>query len=136
MAQLVLLPGTALRPGSDLVPSYRLLRPDWSWFVAVGWVAMAALAASYVARNGRNLPMQDEWEFVAPVLGLTSGWDWAFERHYEHRYVLGRLLYLGLHRVTGNWYPAGMVVSLFFLAGSAALLVRLARRMRGGRKSC
>ncbi len=92
---------------------------------------MLALAASYVARNGRNLPMQDEWEFVPQTLGLSSGWDWAFEKHYEHRYILGRLLYLALHQLTGNWYPAGMVVTLLFLAGSAVVLIRTARKMRG-----
>jgi hypothetical protein len=106
-------------------------RPRWSWLVAVGWVAMLVLATTYVTRNGRNLPMQDEWEFIPPLLGLTSGWDWAFEKHYEHRYVLGRFLYLGLHRMTGNWFPAGMVLTLLFLAGSAFLLVRVARRVRG-----
>ncbi len=55
----------------------------------------------------------------------------GFEKHYEHRYILGRLLYLPLHRLTGNWYPAGMVVNLLFLAGSAVVLIRTARKMRG-----
>ncbi|HVK17854.1 MAG TPA: hypothetical protein VM533_12965 [Fimbriiglobus sp.] len=106
-------------------------RPRWSWLVAAVWVAMLVLATTYVTRNGRNLPMQDEWEFIPPLLGLTSGWDWAFEKHYEHRYVLGRLLYLSLHRLTGNWFPAGMVLTILFLAGSAYILVRVARRERG-----
>lgn len=113
-----------------LVAALGQVRPRWSWLVAVGWVAMLVLATTYVTRNGRNLPMQDEWEFVPPLLGLSSGWDWAFEKHYEHRYVLGRFLYLGLHRLTGNWFPAGMVLTLLFLAGSAFILVRVARRMR------
>lgn len=114
-----------------LVAPLTKARPRWSWFVAAGWVAMLVLAVTYVTRNGRNLPMQDEWEFIPPLLGLTSGWDWVFEKHYEHRYVLGRLLYLALHRTTGNWFPAGMVLTLLFLAGSAFLLVRVARRVRG-----
>jgi hypothetical protein len=123
------LPAAGVR---DLLHTFlRPPRSAWYWVVVAGWVAMLVLAASYTARNGRNLPMQDEWEFVPPLLGLTSGWDWAFEKHYEHRYVLGRFLYLTLHRLTGNWFPASMVLTLLFLAGSAVALVRAARRVRG-----
>jgi hypothetical protein len=109
----------------------RHLQFGWSAFLIAAWVVMFALAANYMGRNARNLPMQDEWEFISPILGDTSGWEWAFEKHYEHRLILGRLLYIALHRVTGIWFPAGMILTLLVFAASAAILMRTARRLRG-----
>lgn len=120
-----------LHPRSAARASRADLRFDWSWFPIAAWAALGALAAGYMVRNARNLPMQDEWEFVSPVLGVSSGWEWAFEKHYEHRLILGRLLYVALHRATGTWFPAGMVLTLLVFAGSAAVLMRAARRLRG-----
>jgi hypothetical protein len=99
--------------------------------VWLGWAILAAVMLSYVIRFGPNLPIQDEWWFVPVLFGDGPAWPWIFERHNEHRFVLGRAVYLGLHAVSGHDFRAGMVVSLVLLAGSAALALWSARRLRG-----
>ena len=112
---------TAARPG-----------PDW-WAVqaAIAWTALLAWTIWYTAANGRNMPMQDEWDFVPVLFGHEDQVEWLFKPHNQHRYVLGRAIYLALHRATGHWFPAGSVLSIGLLAGSAVVLTRTAKWSRG-----
>ncbi len=103
----------------------------WEAVVAAVWAAMTALACVYVVRYGQDLPRQDEWEFVPVLYGMESRWDWVWSRHYEHRYPLGRALYLGLDALTGHDHRAGLWVSVALLSSSAFLLVRAAKQLRG-----
>ena len=95
------------------------------------WVAMTASACLFVARNGYNLPRQDEWEFVDVLTGDGGGMGWVFARHAEHRFPLARAVYLGLHSATGRDFRAGMWLTVFLLSASAAVLLLAARRQRG-----
>lgn len=103
----------------------------WEAVVLLSWAAMTILAGVFVARYGQNYPRQDEWEFISVLYGLESRWDWVFARHYEHRYILARAIFLLLDAVSGHDFRAGMWVSVVLLSASALQLIRVARQLRG-----
>jgi len=108
-------------------------RGDWAArAVWLAWLGMAAWLAVFVSKRGHNLPVTDEWAFV-PL--FYSGWEdklsWLFERHCEHRFILGRAIFLGLLWVTGMDFRAGMWATVVFLALTAAVLILAARKLRG-----
>jgi len=94
------------------------------------WAALTLGGVGYVAWFGRNCPYMDEWSFLAVYEGEHEFLPWLWEPHFEHRYPLGRLVYIGLFRVTGD-LRAGMVLSVLCLSGAAALLTAAAGRIRG-----
>lgn len=105
------------------------------WQAAAVWVVWAVVTvqvAGYVARHGHDLPTDDEWAFVkVSYASFEEQFRWLGERHMEHRFPLGRVLYLGLLHLTGHDYRVGMWVTVGILAATAALLVLAARRLRG-----
>jgi hypothetical protein len=53
--------------------------------------------------EGRNVPRWDEWEnvpYVAREEPITWGWLWSL--HAQHRFVIPRLVYMGVLRATGQ----------------------------------
>lgn len=103
----------------------------WETVVLLSWAVMTVLAGEFVARYGQNYPRQDEWEFISVLYGLESRWDWVFARHYEHRYILARAIFLLLDAVSGHDFRAGMWVTVVLLSASALQLIRVARQLRG-----
>jgi len=84
----------------------------------------------YVSRYPLTYPYVDEWGFIPVVFGERPAGPWLWELHNEHRFVLPRLLYLGLFRLTGDLRD-GCWVSFLGISLLAAGLMRLARTVRG-----
>ena len=104
----------------------------------VVWLVWAATVASVlvsIARDGRNIPFEEDWLMVAPMTGHQSdlpGWLWS--QNSEHRLPLPRLVNLALLRATGD-FRATMVFDVLALGAVAAAMILVARRLRGGRTS-
>jgi hypothetical protein len=96
------------------------------------FLALTAAAVLLAYFQARNVPYWDEWENVPYVAGkraITAEWLWSL--HAEHRFLLPRLLYLGVMRVAGNDFRAMTYVNAALLAFAAFALLVAARRARG-----
>lgn len=97
------------------------------------WALMLLVALGSIARWGRNVPLAEDWTLVAPLTGhepsLTA---WLWSQNNEHRVPLHRLVLLGLLKLTGGDFRAGMVANALVLAAVAAAMMRTAARLRGG----
>src|SRR5262245_25563420 len=94
---------------------------------------MFAAAVVYIARFGRNVPFSDDWPMVPLITGDQSvTTDWLWEQFNEHRWPLAKLTLLGLYRLTGGDFRAGMVFNVLVLGVLAAAMIGAARRLRGG----
>jgi hypothetical protein len=96
------------------------------------WAIMGLSVLAFIRTNGSNVPFDDEW-WMVPVLThhrpVTLKYLWSL--HNEHRILLPRLLYLGLAKLTGTDFRAGMYFIAAALAGIAAAMIWAARRLRG-----
>ena len=106
--------------------------------MAIVWLVWAATVASvlaFIARDGRNIPFEEDWLMVAPMTGhepdLTA---WLWSQNSEHRLPLPRLVNLALLRATGD-FRSTMVFDTLALAAIAAGMILVARKLRGGRTS-
>ncbi len=99
------------------------------WAAALGGILLA------IARDGRNVPFEEDWLMVGAMTGHQPdlpGWLWS--QNSEHRLPLPRLVNLALLRTTGD-FRATMAFDAFALAAVCAGMVLLARALRGGRTS-
>jgi hypothetical protein len=101
-------------------------------FVWVVWALMLLAALAFVYRYGsRTVPYSDEWE-AAPVLaGEERLLPWLWEVDDDHRMPLPKLLWLGLLKLTGYDFRAGMFFNVAALGVLALALAGAARRLRG-----
>ncbi len=105
-------------------------------FVWATWALLTALTLAFVARFGPDLPRWDDFDVVDVVAGehrATVEWLWSL--HNEHRVPLPRLVLLGLYRLSGNDFRAGMFFNVAALAALAAGSVAVAARLRGGSRT-
>ncbi len=102
------------------------------WLIWAGTVASVLLA---IARDGRNIPFEEDWLMVAPMTGHEPDLPaWLWSQNSEHRLPLPRLVNLALLRGTGD-LRATMVFDTLVLAALAAGMILVARGLRGGRSS-
>jgi hypothetical protein len=107
-----------------------LLSPGLNWLPVILAGIPPIVVARDVIRYGQNVPYWDQWELV-PLLAadadgsLTFASLWA--QHNEHRFLLPRLLMIGLARLTSWDVRAEMVASLLIATATLALLVDLLR---------
>lgn len=105
---------------------------------AVVWLVWAATLASIlvsIARDGRNIPFEEDWLMVAPMTGHEPDLPaWLWSQNSEHRLPLPRLVNLALLRATGD-FRSTMVFDAVALAAVAAGMILVARALRGGRTS-
>ena len=102
------------------------------WLV---WALALAIVLGFIARDGRNLPFEEDWLMVAPMTHHEPHLGaWLWSQNSEHRLPLPRLVNLGLLRATGD-FRSTMVFDTLILAAVAAGMIVLARRLRGGRTS-
>lgn len=115
-------------PTAEATPaSDRLAR----WFVRLVTVACCVAAVWQVVKQGTAaVPAQDEWEVLGKYTDTGFG-EWLFQHHNEHRYPLGRLVWMGTLRACGFDFRGPMFVSVGLLTASAVLLQWAARRLRG-----
>jgi hypothetical protein len=98
------------------------------WLV---WAGMTAALLGFIQRYGQNIPSWEEWVFLPGLLGERDRLNWMFERLQEHRYPLGRAVFLGLFELSGHDFRAGMYASAVALSAAAALLLRAVAALRG-----
>ncbi len=98
------------------------------------WAAMVFVALFCVARYGRNVPLAEDWTMVPALTGHEPRpLEWLWSQNNEHRVPLPRILYLGLLKLTGGDFRAGMVANVLCIAGLAAAAIAVARKLRGSR---
>jgi uncharacterized membrane protein len=102
------------------------------WLLWAGTLASLLVA---IARDGRNIPFEEDWLMVGPMTGHESDLpSWLWSQNSEHRLPLPRLINLGLLRTTGD-FRSTMLFDTLALAAVAAAMILVARRLRGGRTS-
>jgi hypothetical protein len=102
------------------------------WLV---WAVALAMVLGFIARDGRNLPFEEDWLMVAPMTHHEPHLGtWLWSQNSEHRLPLPRLINLGLLRATAD-FRATMVFDTLILAAVAGGMIMSARRLRGGRTS-
>jgi hypothetical protein len=111
--------------------SGRPAAPAATFVVWLVWAATLASILVAIARDGRNLPFEEDWLMVAPMTGHepdVPGWLWS--QNSEHRLPLPRLVNLALLRATGD-FRATMVFDALALGAVAAAMMLVARALRG-----
>jgi hypothetical protein len=95
-------------------------------------VVMSLALLCFVGVYGRNVPYLDDWDIVPALTGhqaITFQWLWS--QHNEHRLVLPRLLLIGLYRLSGCDFRAGMVFNAALLILMTTLMLHAAAKIRG-----
>jgi hypothetical protein len=111
----------AIRPAALLV-----------WLV---WALALLSILGSIARDGRNIPFEEDWLMVAPMTGHEPDLPrWLWSQNSEHRLPLPRLVNLALLRATGD-FRSTMVFDTLALAAVAAAMILVARALRNGRTS-
>jgi hypothetical protein len=111
----------AIRPAAALV-----------WLV---WAMTLASVLGSIARDGRNIPFEEDWLMVAPMTGHQPDLPrWLWSQNSEHRLPLPRLVNLVLLRATGD-FRSTMVFDALALGAVAAAMILVARTLRNGRTS-
>ena len=101
-------------------------------FVWSVWLVMLLVALACIVKYGRNIPLAEDWNLVAPLTGNEPdllGWLWA--QNNEHRVPFPRLVLLGLLKMTGD-FRVGMFFNALALGMLAAVAILVARHLRGG----
>src|ERR1700704_4257497 len=97
---------------------------------------MAIGAFAFVWRFGSDVPFWDEWNMIDAATGaqrVTIEWLWM--PHNGHRIPLPKLVLLGLYKISGTDFRAGMFFNVVTLAAAAAALIRASCLMREGKFS-
>jgi hypothetical protein len=104
-----------------------------AWFVWLCWGGLTLLTGGLVLWFGITIPFWDEWDALVPFITAERpvNWQTLWAPHNEHRIVIPRLILLGLDRLTGHEFRAGMFVSLLLLSSTSAGLLCTIRRVRG-----
>lgn len=104
-------------------------------FVWLVWAMTLASILGSIARDGRNIPFEEDWLMVAPMTGHEPDLPrWLWSQNSEHRLPLPRLVNLTLLRATGD-FRSTMVFDTLALAAVTAGMILVARGLRNGRTS-
>ena len=105
-----------------------------TWIVWGIWGAMVLVAYGCVLRFARDVPLAEDWLLVRPLTGHEPDrLRWLWEQSNEHRIPLPKTLLLTLLLATGGDFRSGMVLNVAVVAATAALMIVVARHIRGGR---
>lgn len=103
-------------------------------FVWSVWLVMMAIALVNLVKYGRNIPLAEDWLFVAPLTGHESNLlHWLWSQNNEHRIPLFRLIVLILLKLTHGDFRVGMFLSIISLGGLSLAMLQVAQSLRGGR---
>jgi hypothetical protein len=120
-------PARGVRPGIG--------HPAAAFFVWLVWAMALASILGSIARDGRNIPFEEDWLMVAPMTGHEPDLPrWLWSQNSEHRLPLPRLVNLALLRATGD-FRSTMVFDTLALGAVAAGMILVARGLRKGRTS-
>jgi hypothetical protein len=110
--------------------------PDAGAFVFVWgvWAAMLVAGLAFVGYYGsRYTPLLDDWNVTVPVLTgeqpLDLAWLWA--QAGDHRIPVPKLVQIGLYKVSGYDFRAGMFFNVLALGFVALAMLMAAGRLRG-----
>ena len=96
-------------------------------FVWLVWAATLGSILGSIARDGRNIPFEEDWLMVAPMVGQEPNLRrWLWSQNSEHRLPLPRLVNLVILRSTGD-LRATMVFNALALAAVAAGMIAYVR---------
>ncbi len=99
------------------------------WIV---WAAMTVAMILYVRQFTRNVPYMDDMVLVGIMTGSQPvNVEWLWAQHNEHRPVISKLILAGLYRLVQNDFRMGMFFNVGLLSIGAAMLLLLARSIRG-----
>ena len=99
------------------------------------WALTLTSLLGAIARDGRNVPFEEDWLLVGPMTGHEPNLPaWLWSQNSEHRLPLPRLVNLAILRTTGD-FRWTMVFDTLAVGAVAAAMILLARRLRGGRTS-
>ena len=103
-----------------------------SLFVWSVWALMTLAGLAFVYLYGMNVPFQDEFDAIVPVLTGNEQFnlEYLWEQHNEHRIPAAKLIIWLLYQVSGDLRPT-MYFNVLALSAAAAFLVRAAWRFRG-----
>jgi hypothetical protein len=102
------------------------------WLV---WALTLASVLVAIAREGRNIPFEEDWLMVAAMTGHQPDLpSWLWSQNSEHRLPLPRLVNLALLRATGD-FRSTMFFDAMALGAMAAAMILVARALRGGQTS-
>jgi hypothetical protein len=103
-------------------------------FVWSIWVVMLLIAFFCIARYGWNIPLAEDWYFVAPLTKQEPDLvQWLWAQNNEHRVPLPRLILLTLFQFTRGDFRAGMGLNVVTLGLLAGAMIWVARHLRQGR---
>ncbi len=113
----------------------RRLRLSPAGLVWLTWGATLASILVFIARDGRNIPFEEDWLMVAAMTGHEPDLPrWLWSQNSEHRLPLPRLVNLTLLRATGD-FRSTMVFDALALGALTAGMILVARALRNGRTS-
>jgi hypothetical protein len=122
----------AFAPETDrdaLARARALAGPILVWAV---WGVMTAATILFIRNYSRNIPYMDDLTLVPIMTGhepVSLRWLWS--QHNEHRPVVSRLILVGLYRFISCDFRLGPYFNAALLAGAAASMIVLVRRLRG-----
>jgi hypothetical protein len=100
--------------------------------VHLACLAMAGYAGWFVVKYGSaGVPICDEWHLLAEWTTENDTLRWVGKHHFEHRYPLGKLVWITALQASGWNFRAPMLLTVVLLTASAMLLVWTARLRRG-----
>jgi hypothetical protein len=108
---------------------------DASLFVWACWFTLSLGACVFIFHYASNAPYWDELSVVAVLTHnqpVTVQWLWS--QANEHRIPLPRLILVGLARLSGTDFRAGMYLNALLMSCLAAIMIVTARGIRG--RSC
>ncbi len=96
------------------------------------WVVATAALFLYIRHYTRNIPYMDDWSMVPVVTGHEPmSLRWAWSQHNEHRAFVPRLILASLFRLVAPDFRTGLYFNAGLLSLAAAMMLVLARRVRG-----
>src|SRR5215217_1322068 len=102
------------------------------YFVWATWALTFFAALAFILCFGSNVPYWDEWSMVEALVGDRSvDAQWLWSEHNGHRIPLPRLLLLGLYRLSGSDFRAGMYFNVVALGALSFAMIWLAKVKRG-----
>jgi len=101
-------------------------------FVWGAWTIALLIALAYVSQYGNGIVFYgDEWDMVGALTGREPLVPWLWRFNAEHREPIPKLLFFVLYELAHGDLRAGMVLSVFALAGLAGAMIQAAKQLRG-----
>lgn len=103
-------------------------------FVWTIWAIMLLAALACIFMYGRNIPLAEDWNMVAPLTGNEPDLGkWLWLQNNEHRVPLPKLILLLLLKITNGDFRSGMFLTVLTVGFLAAVFIKVFYYVRGGK---